>query len=196
MKNKTSEQKYQELIAEALVNQPEAMAANTIAALYNNTVIHEGVTGISTLTTMDELKKATEEVKNGDLSNIEGILVNQIHVLNQWFLRYIQLGFNNHGQAEFDRVLGMYHFALKTQEQARKTAATLGAIKAPRQTAFIKTLHQTQTTINQTPEENFTNRTNELLGVNAYVNRMDTGTAQTASRINTEMAAVGTLHRS
>lgn len=96
MKNKTSEQKYQELIAEALVNQPEAMAANTIAALYNNTVIHEGVTGISTLTTMDELKKATEEVKNGDLSNIEGILVNQIHVLNQWFLRYIQLGFNNH----------------------------------------------------------------------------------------------------
>lgn len=192
---------------EILISNSCMMPANTIAALFENTVIDSAsdTKGLSVGTAMRELKARTEEVKAGDLSGVEAILATQIQVLNQWFNRYMAIGIDNHGKVSLDRVMALYALAMKAQEQTRKTAATLAAMKQPKQTAFIK--QQVNQANNQqvingpltqagTSEKIPQEKPNELMDGGAVIeSRLDSRTAAATIGNDTEVAALGTINR-
>lgn len=193
--------------AEVMLSNACMTPANTLAALYKDTVIDSDTDtkGISLIATFRQLEEQTEAVKTGDLSSVEAILATQIQVLNQWFNRYMELGFRNHGKASLDSVMALYALAMKAQEQTRKTAATLAAMKQPKQTAFIK--QQVNQANNQqvingplnqagTSEKIQQEKPNELMDGGAVIeSRLDSRTAAATIGNDTEVAALGTINR-
>lgn len=91
-----------------------------------------------------QLKEQQEQVKAGNLSCLEEVLVNQLNLLNLMFLdssmklnSAISEGYllKEHTSAQVQRLAD---FTLKLQNQTVKTARVITDLKKPRQTTFIK----------------------------------------------------------
>ena len=123
----------------------------------------ETTTGIDYVQAGCSLKSLAKKVVDGDIAPVEEILFSQLKFLEQ--LLFVEQGMMN-SQTQIPHHLSMGYFMLKVQEQARKTAATLAAIKqGPRQTIFVKQQNQAVNQQVNNSEKKSNDLKNELLEV-------------------------------
>jgi hypothetical protein len=82
-----------------------------------------------------ELKEITDQVKAGDLSHLEEMLVSQAIALQSIFTN---LAIRASAQTKAERADSLLLLALKAQSHSRATLSTLADLKFPRQTTFVK----------------------------------------------------------
>ena len=100
--------------------------------------------GIDGHVAMENFENLAQRVRSGDTGPIEDVLFGQLKWLEQ--LVFIEAATMS-GHTKLEPFLAIGYFVMKIQEQARKTAATLAAIKhGPRNTTFI---HQQNQAVNQ-----------------------------------------------
>ena len=123
-----------------VVSNADMITANVLDLLYKDVLFTSGnEKGLDVIDIVKVLKEKKKEVESGSLAMVENILSSQVTLLQHFFCRYMTLAYSVHmSSANIDKVMALYQLGLKMQEQSRKTAATLGAIKSPRQTSFIK----------------------------------------------------------
>jgi len=139
-----------------------------------------------------------EELKKGNLDKLEEMLYSQAVALNMMFA---SLSMKASIQTNVDVRQTLTNLCLKSQNQSRNTIQTLINLKQPNQTSFIKQQtnvagghQQINNGVIPSSPENFANVTNELLEVN-HGKWLDTGTKATAKRFDTELEALGEVHR-
>jgi len=144
------------------------------------------------------IEQGIGEIKKGDLSKLEEMLYSQAVALNMMFTSLSRRATN---QTNVDIKQTLTNLCLKSQNQSRNTIQTLINLKQPNQTAFIKQQtnvangHQqiNNGTVQASPEK-LANTTNELLEMK-HGKRLDRGTKATAKRFDTELEALGEVHR-
>jgi ribosomal protein L16 Arg81 hydroxylase len=131
------------------------------------------------------LEKSTAKVKEGDLSDLETMLVGQTHALHNMFMLMLsKIGRTNN----IEHLEAYARIALKAQNQSRTTVSTLNDLKNPQRATFIKQLNQAnQMQVNNS--ENFLNTKNELLDVQNG-ERLDSGATSKTSSLDSNMATV------
>ena len=140
------------------------------------------------------MKRAGDEAVAGDLARTERMLATQLLTLDAMFNN---LALRSTGHTNFKNIELLTRLALKAQSQARATAETLAAIKNPmpyiRQTNIAQGPQQVN---NGIPPAHGENKTVPIKQLEQPHNgeRMDFGTATTASRGNTDMEAVGAVN--
>lgn len=146
----------------------------------------------------DVIGLGIEEIKKGDLSKLEEMLYSQAVALNMLFAN---LSRKASIQTNVDVRSAIANLALKSQNQSRNTIQTLINLKQPSQTSFIKQQtnvanghQQINNGVGQSSSEKLLNEPIELLEVN-HGKRLDRGTKTTAKRVDTEMEALGAVHR-
>ena len=139
------------------------------------------------------MKRAGDEAVAGDLARTERMLATQLLTLDAMFNN---LAMRSTGHTHLKNVELLTRLALKAQSQARATAETLGMLKNPmpfvRQTNISNGPQQVNNGIPPAHGENKTVPIKQL--EQQHGNRMDFGTATTASRGNTDMEAVGAVN--
>jgi hypothetical protein len=174
---------------------PTVQAAVTLLE-YNKAL---GEMSIKTL--VDDLGKQCDLANKGDLSRSESLLVAQAHTLDTIFNNLARRAALNMG--EYLNAAETYmRLALKAQSQCRATLETLAAIKNPQPVAFVRQAnisHGPQQVNNAgTPETtragNSENPPNKVLE-HQHGERLDFGTAGTASGADSAMETVGAIHR-
>jgi len=144
---------------------------------------------------MLELRKAGEEVTQGNLGRIENMLAHQALTLDVMFNSLAQRA---QKQDTFKGIEVLMRLALKTQAQSRSTAEAIALLKNPM--PYIKQAniaHGHQQIYNgqqATGAEKSESAPNKLLEVDDG-KRMDFGAQATASRVDQEMEAVGEVNR-
>lgn len=148
--------------------------------------------------TRNVIGQGHEEIKRGDLSKLEEMLYSQAVALNMMFTSLSRRASN---QTNVDIKQVLTSLCLKSQNQSRNTIQTLINLKQPNQTAFIKQQtnvanghQQINNGATQSSPEKLANVTNELLG-QQNGKWMDSGTKAKAKGINTELEAMGEVHR-
>lgn len=143
------------------------------------------------------IEQGVELLKKGDLSKLEEMLYSQAVALNMMFS---SLSLKATHQSNIDVRTSITNLCLKAQNQSRNTIQTLINLKQPSQTAFIKQANiahghqQINNGETQTSVRNFQNKSNELLEVKDG-QRLDTGKKAETERVNSELEAVGAIHR-
>ncbi|MDP9892597.1 hypothetical protein J2W32_000959 [Variovorax boronicumulans] len=84
---------------------------------------------------IDEVRRITNAVKAGDLSDLEGMLVAQAIALQTMAANFANRAHQQTGQRNLEAFYGL---ALKTQAQSRATIQALVELKFPRQVVFSK----------------------------------------------------------
>lgn len=142
------------------------------------------------------LKKQTERVNNGDMSDAEAILSAQATTLNSIFTELACRAARQNCIPQFE--INM-RFALRAQNQARLTLETLSKIKNPpvvfaKQANIAQGHQQVNNGIPARVEDK--NAQNELLEASYEKPEwMDTGAARATAPGNQEVEAVGTVDR-
>lgn len=113
------------------------------------------------------------KVKDGDLSDLEAMLVHQAYALNALFARLARKGMGIKDDKAAARVLDS---ALKAQKQSQQIVRTLSEMHNPRRTQFVK------------------QQLNQLNLMNSDA-PMDTGSPEIAGSENPPMEALGKQHR-
>jgi len=139
----------------------------------------------------DFLEEVTGQVREGDLSAPEALLLSQSYTLNRVFHRQMERALNS------EELIVREHqaeLAFRAQNQCNRTLRTLLEFKNPKRATFIKQQNNMQ--INQASEENKNtlNPANKILEVN-HEARLDPGTSQETIGSNTPLEAVGEDHR-
>ncbi len=169
---------------------PEYNAAKTMSK------IHWGANASAAEKSLiDGLIKCREQVQEGDMSSIETMFMGQMFVLDivfsQFVIKAVEPGPLEHFK-EYTRL------ALKAQNQCQRTGKTLLEYKNPKRATFIKQQNlgiNQQINDGQAPIEIPEKKpANQLLEVN-HESRLDTGTAQEASKANTPVEALGEVDR-
>ena len=139
-----------------------------------------------------------EEIKNGDLSKLEEMLYSQAVALNMLFAN---LSRKASIQTNVDVRSAIANLALKSQNQSRNTIQTLINLKQPSQTSFIKQQtnvanghQQINNGVIPSSSEKLLNQPNELLEVSDG-KRLDKGTKAKATRVDSELEALGAINR-
>ena len=146
-----------------------------------------------------EMRKAADEVVDGNMSRVERMLANQAMTLDAIFHNMAQ---RSHSQETFKGIEVLMRLALKAQAQARSTAEALALLKNPM--PYIKQANMTTgpQQINnayagtpphsgtQSGAENTQSEPNKLLEAD-HGNYLDTRAQGTPSRVNPHMATVG-----
>lgn len=147
----------------------------------------------------EAIGRGIEEIKKGDLSNLEAMLYSQAVALNMMFS---DLSRRANIQTNFDIKASITSLALKSQNQSRNTIQTLINLKQPNQTAFIKQQtnvagghQQINNGVSQSSPEKLLNEPIELLEVN-HGKRLDRGAKAKAKGVNSELEALGAIDRS
>jgi len=162
---------------------------------------------------LNDLEKVCSAAASGDLTKLEMMLAAQAETLDVIFHRLVRRAFANMGEhlAATDVYMRL---ALKCQSQSRSAVEALGEIKNPRSVAFVRqanVAHQQQVFNNAAPaeasrSEGFSdqyaradaresqNRPNKLLE-QQHGERLDTPAAGAAGGTNSELEAVGPIHR-
>lgn len=154
---------------------------------------------MSVNTLVDDLGKQCELASKGDLSRAEALLTAQAHTLDAIFHMLARRASHVEYLNQLDVNLRL---ALKAQSQCRATLETLAAIKNPQPVAFVR-----QANISHGPQQvnnagaaessragDFKNQPNKVLE-HQHGERLDFGTAGTASGADSAMETVGALHR-
>jgi hypothetical protein len=171
-----------------------SVASNAVTAR----LFSRGTFGLSDLTAcVAVVREKTEQVRGGDLSDLEATLTAQSAALNAIFnemARRAAMNMNEHLHAT-DVYL---RHAFKAQAQCRATLETLAEIKNPRPLAFVKQANIAngpQQVNNGMPRarENVI-EANELSG-DCHELLPDARASQVASRVNLPVEAMGEIHR-
>ena len=150
-----------------------------------------------------EMRKAGDEVVNGNMGRVERMLANQAITLDAIFNNMAQ---RSHSQETFKGIEVLMRLALKAQAQARSTAEALALLKNPQ--PYIRQANMTtgpQQVNNaytgkplhsgtQSGAGNIKSQQNELLEAD-HDNYLDTRAQGTASRVNPHMATQEAVHR-
>lgn len=148
---------------------------------------------------MGELRKAGEEVADGNMSRVEKMLAHQALTLDALFNN---MALRSSRQESFKGIEVLMRLALKAQAQARSTAEALALLKNPM--PYIRQANMTtgpQQVNNayagtsshggrQSGAGNFQSGPNKLLEAD-HGNYLDTRAAGAASRVNQTVEAVG-----
>lgn len=159
------------------------ITSNATAAVTINS-LHQDSMDVSQL--MRELSESFGRVKDDNFLEIEAMLLSQAHTLNVFFHRCL----SQVGDSEWmPQIQTMSDLALRTQNNCRKTLATLAEMKNPNRSTFIK---QQNNAINQqvNNSENLKNNTNELLEAHDDQQRLDTRTTFETITTNPQMETV------
>ena len=148
---------------------------------------------------METLRDQARAVNRGDLTQAEAMLSNQATALQNLFARLAERAISCDTVVPFEVNMRM---ALRAQSQCRATLETLAAIKNPQQVAFVRQAniaHGPQQVNNGVAAAPSRARENEsepskLLEANDG-ERLDTGTAGTASGGDQALAPVGAIDR-
>lgn len=173
---------------------PNQSAANAILALTREVEIGEGIQGFDFDVLVGELEKQNKAIFEGDLGQVEAMLLDQSHVLQTLFVFFIQ----KMAHAKYMETLEPYsRIALKAQNQCRQTLATLGELKNPKRATFIR---QQNNAVNQQVNQHGENPKNLGYPANKILEeitseRLEPGTPQAAIGVNQEVEAVGENHR-
>ena len=139
-----------------------------------------------------EMRKAADEVVDGNMGRVERMLANQAMTLDAIFNNMAQ---RSHSQETFKGIEVLMRLALKAQAQARSTAEALALLKNPQ--PYIGQANMTtgpqqinNGSVVQFPAGNIQSEQNKLLEAN-HGNYLDTRAQGTASRVNPHMATVG-----
>lgn len=155
----------------------------------------EGLTGIGESIHLEsygrKLKADGEAIKAGDLSLVEEMLISQATSLQALFVRMIERAMNAEYVPNFDLYM---KYALRAQNQARRTLETLGTIKNPPVIARQANIATNQLINNGPPTraENISCR-NELLEVTDG-KRLDNRTQGAAGGTNPTLEALGAIN--
>jgi hypothetical protein len=142
------------------------------------------------------------EVKAGDMSRAECMLMNQAVALQSMF---VDLALRAKAETSFSNMQVMTGLALKTQSACRATLQALGDLKYPRQATFVRQAniaHGAQQVNNESTPALARTQLNQsvknklLEGVNDGSTYMDIGTTPTAAGKYPELATLEPVHRS
>ena len=152
---------------------------------------------------VDEMRKAGDEVVDGNMGRVERMLTNQAMTLDAIFNNMAQ---RSYSQETFKGIEVLMRLALKAQAQARSTAEALALLKNPQ--PYIRQANMTtgpQQVNNayagapshsgiQSGAENIQSEQNKLLEAD-HGQRMDIGAQAAAGRANQRVETVGAVHR-
>lgn len=150
-------------------------------------------------TVMDELIKSAKQVTNGNIAEIEQMLMTQAKALDYIFYDALtQLTDLN----MINQIEVFSNIAFRAQTQCRKTLSTLADLKHPRRITFVKQQNNAiNQQINNAAEsgheqfENSNKNENELLSEVNHASLDCRGTAE-AIRVNQTVDAMGKINRS
>jgi hypothetical protein len=136
------------------------------------------------------LEKSFKELKEGDLSILEEILLSQAFALN---MAFNSLSVRATRQQDASTMQMLMNLCFKAQNQSRATIDSLVRLKQPSSTQFIKqaNIAQGHQQVNNLAEKNITPQ-NELLK-GSYA-ELDTGTTTTPKGIDTTLEALGKIN--
>jgi hypothetical protein len=173
---------------------PTVQAAITLAA-YGKSMAE-----LDTCSLLDALDEQMDACKSGDLQRAEDMLAAQAHTLDGIFnslaRRALQADYVDH----FERYLKL---ALRAQSQARMTWEALATIKNPPMMGYVQQAniaHGPQQVNNNTATSRDCSRADEIqnqpnkLLEEQHGERLDTGAASAAGRVDTSVEAVGIVH--
>jgi hypothetical protein len=140
---------------------------------------------------MKVLERATKQIKLGDLSKIEEMYISQAMALEVMFASLARRAKAQDKLLQYETHMRL---ALKAQNQSRATLQALVQLKQPANTQFIKqaNIAQGHQQVNNLSEKNISPQ-NKLLEGETY--DLDSRPQTTAARINSNMEAVGEVHR-
>ena len=186
-----------ELAGEMMMSSSTANG-NVIQSLHQNTNVGENDFGEDIKMDLESLTDVMEtmsgQVKNGNLSNLEEMLVCQTHSLQHMFMT---MASKISGTTNPDHIDLFARFALKAQNQCRSTIATLSEMKNPKRATFIK---QQNNAVNQQINQdknskNLDKPANELLE-QTHGKRLDIRKTQETIGANQDLETVGESNRS
>jgi len=170
---------------------PEVTAGRAILAIERKSI--EPYTDIGLL--QEALTKQSASLKAGDNRLVEGVLMNQITVLDHLFARLVDKAFQ---QDFLPNVETLMRLALKAQVQSRTTAQTLSEIRNPSATVFTKqanVAHGPQQVNNgqgETGKASHKNRKCHNKELEEHDGRrLDTRAPSAAGRVDSSVAPVG-----
>ena len=138
----------------------------------------------------DEMNRQRDQLRQGDLSAAEEMLLSQAHVLQSIFNSMVV---NMQGTEYINQMEAYGKLALRAQNQCNRTLKTLLEYKNPKRATFIKQQNNLQ--INQAEKKSEKEiQANELLEEN-HDARLDTGTAQKAVGRYSEVETLGKVDR-
>ncbi len=176
-----------------LLTSPPFAAARAIQAV-------EGIQGygaqLDTAELLKFLRVQAEIVNDGNLAQVETMLLNQATALQSLFARLLERGMNSDLLPHYE---AHTRLALRAQAQCTRTLETLAAIKNPPVVIARQANIANQQQVNNGPAVptralEVSPAHNELLEQGAH-ERLEFGTQGTASGADSQLATVGTLHR-
>ena len=138
-KNLTEIKKGKE--GEASTSSPENKARAALLASVNSAIVIDTYQGNimgsdpDLLTLVDGLNDTFKEVKSGDLSEMEAMLISQATALQTIFTSLARKAHSQTYQKHYEAFLGL---ALKAQAQSRATITARVDLKYPRQATYVK----------------------------------------------------------
>lgn len=193
-KSADSEQKLKQQKINSSIVQTNCLASAAMAIDH----LHGRGRLLDAPTIMDQLATSANKVNDGNLKELEQMLVTQAKTLDYIFYDALkQLADVN----MINQIEVFSNIAFRAQSQCRKTLATLAELKHPRRVTFVK---QQNNAINQqvnngieSEPENFKNNkkfANELISEVIH-EKVDIGGAISASSIDSSSKTVGALNR-
>lgn len=178
-------------IARLLVS-PEFAAARAVRAVEGES--HFGAK-LDTPELLECLRAQARQVNGGDLSDLEGMLMNQATTLQTLFARLMERGMVQTALPCFETHLRL---ALRAQAQCRATVETLATIKNPpvvfaRQANIANGPQQVNNVAPSRPQEIETSPTQLLQAMPDE--QMDGGTQGATSGAHSQLATVGAVNR-
>jgi hypothetical protein len=174
------------MLQEKRKNKTKVRLNSRTAASYTIDSIYQG--GLDVVTILEELNNGIAQIKNGDLQEIETMLLTQAITLNIFFHRCLSQAAD---QQWIPQIQTFSDLALRAQKEARKTLTVLAQIKNPKLATFIKQQNNAvnQQVNNQVKSENKNISSNELLEVKDE-QRLDCGASIASISINPPVEAV------
>ena len=137
------------------------------------------------------LEEVFKQIKNGDLSVPEEMLISQAFALN---MAFNSLAARAARQQDASTMQMLMNLCFKAQNQSRATIDTLRQLKQPSQTTFVKqaNIAQGHQQINNLAEKNLTPQNELLENTNE---RLDGGTQKASKRANSTVETMAKVNR-
>ena len=173
---------------EYFLSQSTIGASTTKSLNFNGGIPNES---ISLEYAKEMLEDSFKQLRDGDLSSLEEILLSQAFALN---MAFNSLSVRASRQLDVSTMQMLMNLCFKAQNQSRATIDSLVRLKQPSSTQFIKqtNIAQGHQQVNNLAEKNITPQ-NELLK-DSYA-ELDIGTTTTTKGVDTTLEALGKVHR-
>lgn len=202
----------QSTVVKTYVSTPADKARGALMPSVNGAVVIEAFQGnlmgkdTDLSEVVDGLRKTFKEIKDGDLHNLEAMLLGQATALQSIFTSLAKRASHQEQMTHYQTFLGL---ALKAQAQSRATISALVDLKYPRQATFVKQAniaHGPQQVNNGTNPDQYAHTRapagdsqplqNELLEDARHGStQLDTRATATPARSHPEVEAVEAVHR-